>query len=164
LPRLRIRIRTSSGELEIEGNDFAELKQGVLEVGISEQQLEKLIKEAAAKFGQERDERPSDVEESQVEAGLPERLLAKVGNLTNREFVAALLLHEKPVMTKKEMISRSIEIGRALSPQWMDKHFAEETKGLLVPTKNKEGMNAYRLSDQGRIKTRSVLSDLTKSE
>jgi len=92
--------------------------------------------------------------------GMPRLLISRLERMTNRDLITAMLHYETPIMTKKGMLSRSIELGKGLDEKWLDKHFAEETRGYVVQAKTQEGKGGYKLSEQGIIKTELRMKEL----
>lgn len=82
--------------------------------------------------------------------GIPEKLIAKLGELSSRDIIFLMLRYEKTPMTKEEMILQSRELGKPLTPSWMSDHFSEKTRGFLAEVRVGDE-TAYKFSAKGLL-------------
>jgi hypothetical protein len=92
----------------------------------------------------------------------PSEIIANLSKFSNRELIGLILYYEVRDMSKQEIVATSVEWGRLLPEQWMDKKFAESTKGLVVPVETENG-RAFRLSAQGRLEIEAKVKELAKA-
>jgi hypothetical protein len=165
LPAFRITVRTSYGELGVEGDTIEELKNRIKEIGMSNEQLESVLKLATNQLNSTHTVQTDSVREvpPQYKAAISPDLIGKLDSMSNRDLVMALLYYEGPVMTKKEMLSQSIEWGKSIAPLWLDKKFSEDMGDLVVKTKGVDASPGYKLSNQGRYKANLRMNELISS-
>ena len=155
----RVTIRTPDTEVSVEADTLQNLRKGLTEIGIDERRVKDLLQTGTTEQGHSQ-RRNLGQAIAHSSGKIPENLIPKLDQMTNRDLVSALLFYESPVLTKKGMLSRSIELGRSLPPDWLDKTFARDMEGLIVKTETDDKKPAFKLSDQGRYKTEIRMKEL----
>lgn len=162
LATLRIAVRTDYGELSVEGDSLEDLVQAAEKLGISQGRINRILADVQgdAKVAVTSN-LPGTTQPSP--SVFPGELVSKLSSMTPTDIVTTLLYYKGPILTKSELLSQSAELGKELEPNWLDKNFARDTKGLVTQTKTTDGKPGYKLSDQGNYKTRLRIEELSSS-
>ena len=109
--------------------------------------------------------RPSQVERAKVTTGkIPDNVLQKLPNLTNKEKIQILLYFSGKALTKEEIRERTMDLG--VDEGWWDgsnfKRDLMKRNKLVVEEKDSQGVARYRLSNVARLSTKSLLDKLLK--
>jgi hypothetical protein len=159
LSRFWVIARTPYGELGVEGSSADELRDALKSIGVSMDRVERILGEATLQLeGQKR----SLGEGETLSTRVPPELVSKLSTMSGKDVVLAILFYERGKATKKELISRSNELGKPITDEWMNKHFAEKLKGLVTST-TENGEWKYGLSEQGRLVAKSRMEELLQS-
>lgn len=109
--------------------------------------------------------RPLQVERAKVTTGkIPDNVLQKLPNLTNKEKIQILLYFSGKALRKEEIRERTMDLG--VDEGWWDgsnfKRDLMKRNKLVVEEKDSQGVARYRLSNVARVSTKSLLDKLLK--
>lgn len=91
------------------------------------------------------------------ERRIPQELLARVKDMSNKDLVLVLLYYEGP-MSREQINQRSREIGREVSREWLrTEFFRKPIKDLFLSETDQSGMKIYRLSELGRLEAEKII-------
>lgn len=157
--RIRISVHTDYGELQVEGDTLEDIRQSLKEIGFDEKHLEKFLEKSLIRLEKGYEQKGPSLVVSQ--AGIPPELIANLTVMGNKDVVLAILSLERTKATKKELITRSSELGRPIPESWMDKSFARDMKGLVTPVIEND-QTLYKLTDHGKLVAQSRIEELAQ--
>ncbi len=160
MARIQLKVKSPYGEISVEGDSFDEVKKLLEAIGIEERHLQRFLKSIGEQSDLDKEAfRPN--QESQTQS-LPSNLISKLPVMTSSDVVLSILLLERVEASKKDLISRSRDLGKPISEEWMSKHFSGKLKGLVTST-IKDDQWIYRLSEQGKLTAKERMRELTET-
>jgi len=95
------------------------------------------------------------------ERRIPQELLTRVKDMSNKDLVLVLLYYEGP-MSREQINQRSREIGREVSKAWLNtEFFRKPTKDLFLSETDQSGAKIYRLSELGKIEAEKIIRQMS---
>jgi len=95
------------------------------------------------------------------EKRIPQELLTRVKDMSNKDLVLILLYYEGP-MSREQINQRSREIGREVSKTWLNtEFFRKPTKDLFLSDTDQSGVKVYRLSELGRLEAEKIIRQVS---
>ncbi len=105
------------------------------------------------------------LEDSKVEAKdsdeIPESIISKVRDLTNKEKIQVILYHAGRPLTKDEIKKKSLELG-VDEGWWHGSNFRRDLmkrNKLVIEEKGEDGLVRYRLTEAARVETKKLLEN-----
>ncbi|MFQ5970206.1 MAG: hypothetical protein ACE5J2_06925 [Nitrososphaerales archaeon] len=109
--------------------------------------------------------RPSQVGRTKVVTSrIPDNVLQKLPNMTNKEKIQILLYFSGKALAKEEIKEETLDLG-VDEGWWNGSNFKRDLmkrNKLVVEEKDSQGVARYRLSNIARLATKSLLNKLLK--
>ncbi|MEM2856249.1 MAG: hypothetical protein QW416_04020 [Candidatus Nitrosocaldaceae archaeon] len=95
-------------------------------------------------------------------SAIPENIMSKISNLTNKEKIQLILYYSNKPLTKEEIKTKSLEYGID-EGWWHGSNFRRDMmkrNKLVIEDVDEKGVVRYRLTESAKVETRKLIESL----